>query len=112
MSAFHPDRDGCDCEEESCDPADECPHDDPCWVSEAAYRKSRAAVAWSLSIRERVVELALEYLTENGWTFGYEVSGGKGIQWWHHPDADQAVDSLGEALDVQLARDASKEAGK
>lgn len=34
---FHPDREGCDCKLRGLMSDDECVHDDPCWVSRAAY---------------------------------------------------------------------------
>lgn len=40
-NAFHPDRDGCDCERRGLMEDEECVHNEPCWVSRAAYERLR-----------------------------------------------------------------------
>lgn len=60
-----------------------------------------------LSIRERVEE----YLTDNGWTYR-TVTRWLDAGWIDPLNSRIRAFTLGDALDVQLARDASKEAGK
>lgn len=65
----------------------------------------RNALPFSPSIRERVIALNEEYLTEKGWT---PLTIGGVVLWWDgkHPHPLP----LGQAIDVQLARDTKEDA--